>query len=139
MSNRDEDYVINLCDLVLKSKAKRNYRFDFLRGDPGKNGRCVRLPVDAYYGELKLVIEYRERQHTEAVPIMDKRRTCSGCSRGEQRRLYDQRRRDVLPKHDIRLVELGYELFEHDNMKRLRRNALADEAVIQALLADFLP
>ena len=139
MSNRDEDYVINLCDLVLKSKAKRNYRFDFLRGDPGKNGRCVRLPVDAYYGELKLVIEYRERQHTEAVPIMDKRRTCRGCSRGEQRRLYDQRRRDVLPKHDIRLVELGYELFEHDNMKRLRRNALADEAVIQALLADFLP
>jgi len=88
----DESYIIDLCDRVLNLKAKRQHRFDFLRGDPGKNRRCAKLPVDAYYEELKLVVEYRERQHTESVPLFDKRLTCSGCAREEQRRRYDQRR-----------------------------------------------
>ena len=136
---RDEDYVIDLCDGALNLKAKRHHRFDFLRGDPGKNSRCAKLPVDAYYDELKLVIEYRERQHAESVPIFDKRLTCSGCDRREQRRRYDQRRRDVLPKHGIHLIELEYNSFQHNGKKRLTRNPIRDEAVIRELLADFLP
>ena len=120
----DESYIIDLCDRVLNLKAKRQHRFDFLRGDPGKNRRCAKLPVDAYYEELKLVVEYRERQHTESVPLFDKRLTCSGCTREEQRRRYDQRRRDVLAAHNIRLIEVEYQLFQCDGQKRLRKNAM---------------
>ena len=87
----DELYVIDLCDQVLNLKAIRQHRFDFLLGDPGKTGRCTPLPVDAWYPELKLVMEYREKQHTESVKIMDQRMTVSGVTRGEQRRIYDER------------------------------------------------
>ncbi|WP_309751901.1 hypothetical protein [Novosphingobium sp.] len=45
------------------------------------------LPVDAWYPELALVIEYRERQHSEAVKFFDQRETVSGVGRGEQRRI----------------------------------------------------
>ena len=57
----------------------------------------MRLPVDAYYPELQLVVEYCERQHTEAIPFMDRRMTISGADRGMQRAIHDQRRRDVRP------------------------------------------
>ena len=63
----DESYVIDLCDCVLKTKASRGRRFGFLIGDPDKNGNCRKLPVDAYYSSLSLVVEYCERQHTESV------------------------------------------------------------------------
>lgn len=99
--SRDEHYVLALCDELLKATASRQHRFDFLRGDPGKSGRCVRLPVDAYYEANSLVIEYRECQHSEPVAIMDRRMTVSGVTRGEQRRKYDQRRRDELPAHKM--------------------------------------
>jgi len=55
-STSDESYVIDLCDEVLKLKAHRQHRFDFLKGDSG-----TRLPVDAYYPSLNLVIEFKER------------------------------------------------------------------------------
>ena len=107
----DETYVIDLCDEVLGTAALRQHRFDFLRGDAGPGKQGTRLPVDAYYPELQLVVEYCERQHTEAIPIMDRRMTVSGVDRGTQRAIYDQRRRDVLPQHGIELVELSYARF----------------------------
>jgi hypothetical protein len=67
-SQNDESYIIDLCDEVLMENAIRQYRFDFLRGDTG-----VKLPVDAWYPKLKLVIEYRERQNTEAVVFLTKK------------------------------------------------------------------
>ena len=30
------------------------------------------LPVDAYYEELNLVVEYREKQHTEEIKFFDR-------------------------------------------------------------------
>lgn len=81
-SNSDESYVIDLCDEILKQMAFRQHRFDFLRGDSG-----AKLPVDAYYPSLNLVIEFKERQHTEEVKLFDKRQTVSGVGRGEQRRI----------------------------------------------------
>jgi hypothetical protein len=134
MSRRDEDYVIDLCDFVLQLKAKRHHKFDFLIGDPGKNGRCAKLPVDAYYEELNLVIEYQEKQHTEAVAFFDRRP-----GRREQRRRYDQRRRDVLAEQKICLVELGYDLFQHNSTKRLKRNRVSDEVRVRERLDAFLP
>jgi hypothetical protein len=117
----DESYVIGLCDLVLNRTAQRQHRFPFLRGDPGKRGNCAKLPVDAYYPDLRLVVEYWESQHTESTPIMDKRMTCSGCDRGEQRRRYDQRKKEVLCEQGITLVVLEYQMFACNGRKRLRR------------------
>ena len=130
---RDEGYVLDLCDRVLGRVARRQHRFDFLTGDTGR-----RLPVDAFYPDLKLVIEYRERQHIEDVPFWDGRRTASGMSRGQQRARYDRRRREVLPRHGIELVELTCTEFECARNKRLRRIPAADEAVVTSRLAKWL-
>jgi len=137
MKDRDEFYIIDLCDRVLGIKAKRQHRFDFLRGDSGR-----KLPVDAYYEiskDLKLVVEYREMQHTETVAFFDRRMTCSGCNRAQQRKLYDQKRRDVLPQHGISLIELDYTSFQHDKQRRLKRSSVGDEEVIRKKLIKFLP
>ena len=128
----DEFYVIDLCDEILGAKAARQHTFDFLRGD-GTPGR--RLPVDAYYPELNLVVEYRERQHAEDVAFFDRKTTASGVSRGEQRRIYDQRRRDILPKHGIRLVEISYADLRHDSRKRLVRDRQNDLIIIAVRLS----
>jgi hypothetical protein len=127
-THSDETYVIGLCNRVLRREALRGHRFAFLVGDKGH-----RLPVDAYYSDLNLVVEYRERQHTESVSLFDNRPTISGMSRGLQRARYDQRRRDVLPKHGLRLVELDYSQFPHDGRKRLKRTR-QDISVVRKVL-----
>lgn len=130
-SDKDEQYVIDLCDEVLKQNASRQHRFDFLLGDAG-----TKLPVDSYYDPLKLVIEYREKQHTEEVKHFDKPdvMTVSGVHRGEQRKIYDERRREVLPKNGIKLVELSYSDFEFDSSKRIIRNRERDIEIVKKVL-----
>ena len=132
-SQSDESYVVDLCDEVLQLKALRQHRFDFLKGDAG-----TKLPTDAYYPSLNLVVEFREKQHTEEVIFFDRRQTVSGMGRGEQRKLYDQRRRDILPKHGIALVELDYELFEHTRNKKLIRNKESDLKVVKNALSKYM-
>lgn len=131
-NGKDETYVIDLCDEALGIKAVRQHRFPFLKGD----GNSL-LPVDAYYPTLNIVVEYRERQHTEAVAFFDRRQTASGLPRGEQRKLYDQRRRDILPQHGIRLVELNYSDFEHASSKRLKRVSEKDLEVVRSKLFTY--
>ena len=136
--NRDEDYIIGLIDCFLGIKAIRQATFEFLRGDvrddakPGKKG--MKLPVDAYYRQLKLAVEYHELQHSEPVKFFDKpdKKTVSGVSRGEQRAIYDKRRRKVLPKHGIALEVLNYGQFECKSNKRLLRTE-NDQAVIKVI------
>lgn len=123
----DEYYVIDLCDEILGCKASRQHRFDFLKGDKG-----TRLPVDAYYPLLNLVVEYHESQHTKSTPFFDKKQTVSGVSRGEQRRIYDQLRRELLPKHGIKLVVISYTDFGQS--KKLKRNPSFDKEKITAIL-----
>lgn len=148
---RDEHYIINLCNKVLGSIASQQYRFDFLRGDKlkkiNKNNKVVieiiqhigvKLPVDAYYEKFNLVVEYHERQHLEPVKHFDKRMTCSGVSRGEQRKIYDQRRRDVLPKKGIILIELRCIDFKRKGKNKLARDEKEDELVIRKKLKKFL-
>jgi hypothetical protein len=132
---KDETYIVDLCDQILCEKAERQYRgFAFLTGDTGR-----KLPVDAYYRGRQLVVEYHERQHTEPVSHFDKpsKPTRSGVHRGEQRRLYDERRRTVLPKHGIFLLILDYSLFRHDSRKRLCC-VPEDERLIREKLASIL-
>lgn len=131
--NRDEDYVIDLCDEALGLKASRQHRFDFLKGDEG-----TRLPVDAYYEEKRLVVEYYERQHTEPVKLFDKKNTVSGVTRDIQRRIYDKRRREILPQHGITLIIISYDDFKHDNRKRIIRNRDSDLIIAKQKLNDFL-
>ncbi len=128
----DECYIIDLCDSLLEQSAHRQHRFEFLRGDSGRE-----LPVDAWYPELEIVIEYRERQHSETVAFFDRRQTVSGVGRGEQRRIYDQRRREILPKHSITLVELDFSEFPHKSNRRLIRTT-DDKEIIAKRLAAFL-
>src|SRR5438093_11505360 len=79
--NRDGSYVIDLCDDALGARAIRQHRFPWLVGGPGASGRVVQLPVDAYYPDRDLVVEYRERQHYESITFFDRRQTVSGVSR----------------------------------------------------------
>ena len=46
---RGEIYVIDLCDELLGERASRQHRFDWLVGDPGRDGRPRALLVDAFY------------------------------------------------------------------------------------------
>ena len=138
-SEKDEHYILNICDKVLRLISSRQHKFNFLLGDLNINGIAAKLPVDAFYEKLNLVIEYRERQHSESITFFDKpnRMTVSGVHRGEQRKIYDERRRIVLPKHNIKLIEISYSEFNHDNQKRIIRDNKFDEAVIRQRLSRF--
>lgn len=132
----DEHYVIDLCDEVIGERAIRQHRFEWLLGDPGKNGSSRRLPVDAFWPARKLVVEYRERQHDEPTPFFDKpsRFTVSGVHRGEQRKLYDQRREEVIPRQGIALVLINARDLDVDQRGRLRRNRDADLIAVRRIL-----
>lgn len=133
---KDEHYIIDLCDKVLNENSLRQHRFNFLLGDKGKNGRQAKLPVDSFYPKLNLVIEYKEKQHTEEISFFDKknRLTISGVHRGEQRKVYDQRRKEILSKHNIHLIELLYSYFTYDSQKRLIRNKIKDIKILKEKL-----
>jgi hypothetical protein len=137
---KDEHYVLDICDKILKQPSSRQHKFDFLLGDTNANGIAAKLPVDAYYEKLKLVIEYREKQHTESVTFFDKpnRMTISGVHRGEQRKIYDERRKKLLPANGLTLVEVSYMDFNHDRQKRIVRNEMQDTEIIRKLLKKFI-
>jgi len=137
MARRDSDeaYVLELCDELLGERSIRQHRFAWLVGDAGRDGRCRRLPVDAYYARRGLVIEYRERQHDEPVAFFDRRQTVSGVGRGEQRGIYDQRREEEIPRHGLRLVIVRPRDLDCDGRQRLRRSSTSDRAALARLLA----
>jgi hypothetical protein len=138
--SKDENYVLNLCDEVLGLTCSRQHQFDFLRGDKNLRGTATKLPVDGYYEELKLAIEYHERQHTDEVNFFDKpdRITISGVHRGEQRKLYDERRRETLPKYGIALIEFSYSDFSHDKQKRIIREQKHDIEIVGKKLNNYI-
>lgn len=137
---RDEDYVVDLCNEILGEKALRAHRFDFLRGDTRNSEQGVRLPIDAYYPEYQLAIEYHEWQHLESIEYVGNRgrMTVSGVKRDEQRRIYDQRKKDVLAAHNIRLITISYNQFAFDQTKRLCRIPEQDKPILQKILADVI-
>jgi len=139
--NSDEYYILNLCDEILNEKASRQYTFPFLLGDFHKDKKSrTKLPLDAYYHNLNLVIEYCKKQHTEEVPHLDKSKakTISGVSRDEQRKIYDQRKRDVLLRKNINLIEINYFSFEYDNLMMIIRDKEKDMEILKEILKDFI-
>ena len=128
-SDSDEFYVIGLCNEALGKEAIQQHKFPFLLGDSGRE-----LPVDAFYPDLNLVVEFYERQHTEEVSFFNRRMTVSGVCRGEQRKIYDERRRTELPKHGIKVVVISYSDFGVS--KKLLRKHDADLSIIKTILAN---
>lgn len=102
---RAEEKCIKLFERVLGGRARRRHKFDFLRGDPTpKRPQGARLPVDAYFPGYSLVLEYLGEQHFEDNPLMNRR-----AGRREQRQRYLQRRLEVLPQHDIKVICVRYD------------------------------
>ncbi|XVQ06990.1 hypothetical protein ACQP1W_30675 [Spirillospora sp. CA-255316] len=136
-ASSDEAYVIGLCSTILGEEAVSQHRFDWLLGDPGADGRRVRLPVDGYWPGHRLVVEYRELQHDRPVPHFDKpdRLTVSGVHRGRQRAIYDARRDTEIPAHGLRLVVIRPSDLDADSRGRLRRDQKSDLVAIRRLLA----
>lgn len=138
--NKDECYVLDLCDSVLELTCLRQHKFDFLLGDTNSKGVARKLPVDGYYKELNIAIEYHESQHNETVIFFDKpnQTTISGVNRGVQRKIYDIRRREVLPAKGINLIEISYTDFNYNGQKRITRNLKQDKEVIKKFLAGYI-
>ena len=140
MAREDQNYIIDLCDQELNMKASREHTFDFLRGDPSErfpNGK--KLPVDAFYLPLNLVIEFEESHHTQPVRIFDKTdvMTISGINRAEQRIKYVELRKEMLPKQKINLLFIAFDEFQLKG-KRLRRIRNNDIEVIRKKLKSFI-
>jgi len=139
--NSDEYYVLNLCDIILDEKASRQHTFSFLLGDFHKDKISrTKLPLDAFYKKLNLVIEYREKQDAEKDLHIDKPevKTVSGVSRAEQRKIYDQRRRDVLLRKNINLIEINYYAFQYDSQLKITRDKEKDIEILKGILKDFI-
>lgn len=137
---RDEGYALDLCDQVLGSNSVREAKFDWLFGDPGRDGRCRKLPVDAYWPDLGLVVEFWESQHEQPVPFFDKpdQLTVSGVPRGAQRALYDQRRLELIPRHNLSLVVIRKADLESTPSGRLTYAGVKDLATIRRKLEAFV-
>lgn len=54
-------------------------------------------------------------------------------------KLYDERRRLVLPEHGIHLVELSFDEFEHFANKRLKRHRQSDLLTLRSKLKRWIP
>ncbi|MEW5702286.1 MAG: hypothetical protein AB1792_08670 [Candidatus Zixiibacteriota bacterium] len=107
IDRKAETAVVELfVEILGTTTVHRNYRgFDFLRGDPTpKRPKGVPLPVDAYFPEFNLVLEYMGKQHYKQCDFMDRRP-----GRRLQRQRYDQRRAEEIPKHGTMFVVVRYD------------------------------
>jgi hypothetical protein len=106
------DYVLGLVEEILGEAAEREKRFSWAVGDPSeKTGRCVELPFDAVWASRRLIIEVDEDQHRRAVTFWDKPDvlTVSGVSRGEQRAIYDGRKRAAARAQGFTVIGIPWE------------------------------
>lgn len=132
----DEHYVIDLCDEFLGTRGVRQATFNWLRGDSSPTRPMgAKLPVDCYWPDLDLVLEFQEEQHSRPSPFFDRRETVSGVSRGEQRRLYDERKRILIPGHGLRLVVIEKSAFVL-KAKRILRDHVRDAHVVRECLRE---
>jgi hypothetical protein len=129
-ADSDEHYVLDLCDEIVGTVGLRQATFDWLRGDPSlKRRRGKKLPVDGFWPDLGLVVEFQEQQHSRPSSLFDRRQTVSGVDRGEQRRLYDTRKRTLIPENGLRLVVIEKYAFAVKS-KRIARLRVRDIAVV---------
>jgi len=141
----DEKYVLDICDSILGVNSKRQHKFKFLVGDKHKDGKSeTKLPIDAYYEEFKLAIEYVAKPYEDEEVIVVKRKrsakklTPSGVIRSEQRKIYDKRKQEVLPQNNITLIYIRSKDFQRDENNKIIRNKISDTKTIKSLLKNFI-
>lgn len=108
---RIANYVIDLLEEILGEKAEREKRFLWAVGDVSqKTGRHAELPFDAVWVSRRLIVEVDEDQHRQPVEFWDKPDvlTVSGVSRGEQRAIYDRRKRTAAREQGFTVVEIPW-------------------------------
>ncbi len=106
------DYVIDLLSEILGERPEREKRFPWALGDvSAKTGRRVQLPFDAVWVRHFLVVEVDEDQHRRSVAFWDKPSvaTVSGVFRGEQRAIYDARKRTAARAAGYTVLEIAWE------------------------------
>lgn len=107
---RTAKYVLDLVESLL-GPSEREKRFDWALGDASpKTQRLAKLPFDAVWEARKLIIEVDEDQHREATPHFDKPSvtTVSGVHRGDQRKLYDARKRLAAAAQGYQIVTIEW-------------------------------
>jgi len=131
VAERTEKYVIGLLEELL-GPAVKGKRWPWALGDVSeRTGRAVELPFDAYWPDRRLIVEVDEDQHRESDAFFDKpeRLTVSGVHRGEQRRIYDQRKRSLARKR-------GYTVVVIEWSRRRRPDRERDLAELRRILDD---
>ena len=133
IQNSDEFYLVNLCDELLEQKASRKHTFDTLVGNLHKRGKGrSKLPLDAYYADLKLVVEFFRKD--EDFDELDKKEQ----ARMIQIKRYNELKKKAILKKDLRLIEINYTSFECDETNKLIRNTEDDKLILRGVLKDFL-
>ncbi len=133
IQNSDEYYLVNLCDELLKQKASRKHTFDTLVGNLHKRGKGrTKLPLDAYYEDLKLVLEFFKKN--EPTDKLDEKEQ----ERKAQIKYYDQLKKKAILNKKLRLIEINYALFECNEANKLVRNTENDTLVLRGVLKDFI-
>lgn len=133
IQNSDEFYLVNLCDELLHHKASRKHTFDTLVGNLHKRGKGrTKLPLNAYYEDLKLVIEFHRK--SEAIDKLSTKEQ----ERIAQIKYYNQLKKKAILKKNLQLIEINYASFECNKANKLIRNTEADKHILKNMLKDFL-
>ncbi len=133
--NSDEFYLVNLADSLLQQKASRKHTFDSLVGNlHKKNKGRTKLPLDAYYEELKLVLEFfKDEEDVNFNKLSEKEQAII-----TQRKYYDQVKKEAVRKKDLQLLEIRYSQFECDSEGNLLRDTSKDTKVFRGILKNYL-
>lgn len=83
-------------------------------------------------------LSFQEEQYSEPSPFFDRRQTVSGVGRGEQRRIYDERKRTIIPKQGLRLVLIDKSAFVVRS-KQIVRDRARDIEIVQRFLGPAAP
>lgn len=139
ITRNDENYLIDLCDEILGKKCSRQHKFSFLLGDFHKDGKTkTALPVDAFYNDLNLVLEFLQSDKTYKNLDHADKKTISGVTREEQRILYHNRKVEGLKSKEINLIIIKYDLFTLDENHKIIRNEERDLATLEKALKHYI-
>lgn len=133
IKNSDENYLLDLCDELLEQKASRKHTFDTLVGNLHKRGKGrTKLPLDAYYKDLKLVIEFFQKEKN--FEDLDEKEQ----ARVTQIKYYDELKKEAVLNKKFRYMKINYAQFECNENDKLIRNTENDTIVLKDILKDFL-
>lgn len=132
IENSDEFYLVNLCDELLQQEASRKHTFDTLVGSQHKRGKGrSKLPLAAYYKDLKLVIEFL--RHDQDFDALDKKAQ----ARIIQIKRYHQLKKKFVLQKNLQFIEINYDAFACDANNKLTRNLEQDKLVLKGYLKTF--